>query len=468
VNCHEAQAFCRWKAKQDGSNVVYRLLTEPEHTLLRGDLLRPNKDDHELVMLNNGHMEGLNLNLLHGSSNPVNEGYALNKYGHADVVGNGWEWVEDQFCALPGFSVHPIYEDFSTPCFDGEHSMIKGGSWISTGANGASEFSRFAFRPHFFQHAGFRMVRTDSFEVQPLTSCEGCPPPYTGRLAARNHAVFMNSAQNRDIRAQEELTQFLNLHYGMDLKPGHGHNTFECMRSLPSDMTVPFPKRCADMLASAFDEHGDTSPADTPKRALDVGCAVGGAAFELARDFEEVTGLDISAPLVQTAQTLREDGQVLFQEPAEGDLLVDAMATVDQGIDRDRVSFRQMDAMCISPELQGFDAVIAADVLDELASPSSLLGRMGGPQGLVAPGGVCVVTSSYGWDEAKTPKTAWLGGYVDEAGNTVSSFDGVKDRLGGEFELIDQADVPVLVRQKEREFKLTVTHATVWKRLKKN
>ena len=30
------------------------------------------------------------------------------------------------------------------------------------------------------------------------------------------------------------------------------------------------------------------SPADTPKRALDVGCAVGGAAFELARDFEEV------------------------------------------------------------------------------------------------------------------------------------------------------------------------------------
>ena len=25
------------------------------------------------------------------------------------------------------------------------------------------------------QHAGFRMVRTDSFEVQPLTSCEGCP-----------------------------------------------------------------------------------------------------------------------------------------------------------------------------------------------------------------------------------------------------------------------------------------------------
>lgn len=468
VNCHEAQAFCRWKAKQDGSEVVYRLLTEPEHALLRGDMLHPEGTERELVMQNDGNMGDMNLNMLHGSSSPVGQGFAKNDTGHEDVVGNAWEWVEDQFCALPGFAVHPIYEDFSTPCFDGEHNMIKGGSWASTGANGASEFSRFAFRPHFFQHSGFRMVRSDSFEVVPSTSCEGCPPPYTGRLAARNHGNFLQSAQNKDKTEAAELQQYLNLHFGMEMKPAHGHTTFECMRSLPSDMTATFSKRCADLLSSSFEAHGTTANraenGDGALRALDVGCAVGGASFELARNFNQVIGLDISAPFVQTAQELRESGKFNFQEPAEGELLVDAVATVDPAIERERASFRQMDAMCISPELQGFDAVVAANVLDELASPSSLLGRMGGPQGLVAPGGVCVIASSYQWDEAKTPKTAWLGGYEDDNGKLVSSYEGVKDRLGDEFELIEEADVPVLMKKKEREFNLIVSHATVWKR----
>ena len=30
-----------------------------------------------------------------------------------------------------GFRVHLLYDDFSTPTFDGKHNLIKGGSWIS-------------------------------------------------------------------------------------------------------------------------------------------------------------------------------------------------------------------------------------------------------------------------------------------------------------------------------------------------
>ena len=36
---------------------------------------------------------------------------------------------------------------------------IQGGSWVSTG-DSASRFARFAFRRHFFQHAGFRVCRS--------------------------------------------------------------------------------------------------------------------------------------------------------------------------------------------------------------------------------------------------------------------------------------------------------------------
>ena len=52
------------------------------------------------------------------------------------------------------------YDDFSVPTFDTQHNLIKGGSWSSTG-NEAHRLSRYAFRRHFYQHAGFRYVETD-------------------------------------------------------------------------------------------------------------------------------------------------------------------------------------------------------------------------------------------------------------------------------------------------------------------
>ena len=51
------------------------------------------------------------------------------------------------------------------------YTYIQGGSWISTGDE-ASRFSRFAFRRHFFQHLGFRMVRSLSNEPTPVRLCK--------------------------------------------------------------------------------------------------------------------------------------------------------------------------------------------------------------------------------------------------------------------------------------------------------
>ena len=67
-----------------------------------------------------------------------------------------WQ-VEDHFAPLPEFEIHFLYDDFSTPCFDGWHTGIMGGSWISCGQL-ASNFARYHFRRHFFQHLGFRCV----------------------------------------------------------------------------------------------------------------------------------------------------------------------------------------------------------------------------------------------------------------------------------------------------------------------
>lgn len=85
--------------------------------------------------------------------------YPANEKGFHDVFGNVWEWCEDHFNGLPGFKTTYLYDDFSTPCFDGRHNIIMGGSWASSGDE-ASRFARYMFRRHFLQHAGFRIARS--------------------------------------------------------------------------------------------------------------------------------------------------------------------------------------------------------------------------------------------------------------------------------------------------------------------
>ncbi len=85
--------------------------------------------------------------------------YAPNEKGFYDVFGNVWEWTEDHFNGLPGGYTDYLYDDFSTPCYDGRHNLIMGSSWASMG-DVASPFARFMFRRHFFQHCGFRVARS--------------------------------------------------------------------------------------------------------------------------------------------------------------------------------------------------------------------------------------------------------------------------------------------------------------------
>jgi 5-histidylcysteine sulfoxide synthase len=147
VNYLEAKAYCNWQSEQTGKSL--RMMTEGEWYRLV-----------ELCKIPDSQVWGLapgNINLEHYASPcPVN----MFKMGEFyDVVGNVWQWTETSIKSYPGFKVHPLYGDFSTPTFDGQHNLIKGGSWISTG-NEATYHARYAFRRHFYQHAGFRMVES--------------------------------------------------------------------------------------------------------------------------------------------------------------------------------------------------------------------------------------------------------------------------------------------------------------------
>lgn len=158
VNYHEALAFSQWKKEKDllhktkGAELHYRLLTEAEFVALREKRLDPvlqtksyasMQTEKDIVPFKE------NFNFAWGSPRPSDE----------TLYGNTWHWLMDQFNPLPGFEPHYLYDDFSTPCFDGKHQMILGGSFMSCGHE-ASHWARFHFRPHFYQHSGFRMART--------------------------------------------------------------------------------------------------------------------------------------------------------------------------------------------------------------------------------------------------------------------------------------------------------------------
>lgn len=288
---------------------------------------------------------------------------------------------EDHFAALPGFKIHQYYDDFSTPCFDGEHNVIMGGSFASSG-DLSSVFARFHFRPHFHQHAGFRVVKAEHL----VTSSMDAPPPHAGGWvppssdpAKRLAAAAAGGAHG----GADALGRTLLLHYGA---------ADEALGTLPAGplraalaVGLAFPANVAEMVAAAAARYG------VPKgRVLDIGCAVGGTAFHLARaGFADVLGIDPSAAFIRAAEQIRSTGALPYSCRDEGDSSSSHVAKrpalpAAQGNGAAAaqeapkgVAFKQMDASCLAPDLGTFDCVVVEGTLDKMTSPKVSAPRWG-------------------------------------------------------------------------------------------
>jgi 5-histidylcysteine sulfoxide synthase/putative 4-mercaptohistidine N1-methyltranferase len=399
VNYLEAKAFCNWLARKTGKPL--RLPTEAEWYRLR--------DLHDIPDQPYWQKAPGNINLEHwASSCPVNR-FSFGKF--FDIIGNVWQWTETPITGFDGFQVHPCYDDFSTPTFDTQHNLIKGGSWISTG-NEATRDCRYAFRRHFFQHAGLRYVQSE----QPLTMPE---------------AMY---------ETDSAVSQYCEAHYG------------KIYFGVPN-----FPAQCA---AACF-QYTQGRPR---LRALDLGCAVGRASFELAKEFEHVTGIDFSARFIRIALQLKEKGNAYFELVEEGDVVSYHEALLTEiGLDRvaDRVEFFQGDATNLKPQFTGYDLVLAANLIDRLYDPKKFLETVHERLNL---GGILVITSPYTWLEEFTNKENWLGG-VRKGGEPYTTLDALGDLLGPHFVMLDAPkNVEFVLRETRRKFQHTRAEMTAWKR----
>ena len=162
---NQARAYCNWRSARDEFDTLYKMQTEAQSWRLRGDQTTATGGCvaavTDPVMESRGDeiasKHGVNLNLAYSTPWPVDSSHGGVDGAFGDVMGSVWEWCEEMFYPLTGFEVSPLYDDFSAPCFDGQHRMIVGGGYISTG-DMASVWARFHFREH---------VHMEDFEPQP-------------------------------------------------------------------------------------------------------------------------------------------------------------------------------------------------------------------------------------------------------------------------------------------------------------
>ena len=329
-----------------------------------------------------------------------------------DVVGNVWQWTETPTYPFTGFDVHPIYDDFTTPTFDDRHNLIKGGSWISCG-NESHHNSRYALRRHFFQHAGFRYIVAD------------------------HQPVSVSSRYETD----KHMSEYAEFHYG--------DNYFG---------VANFSQSLAQL---AIAQMGNR-PA---RHALDLGCASGRASFELAKHFQQVTGIDFSARFIQQGVQLAEQGVLRYAICEEGELVSykeRQLRDINLHQVRHKIIFYQGDACNLKAQFNNYDLIFAANLIDRLYDPAKFLSTIHQRLNI---GGVLMIASPYTWLEEHTPRANWLGGFKKD-GESFSTFDGLTAILSKHFRLMTEPQaVPFVIRETKRKFQHSMSEVSFWERI---
>jgi putative 4-mercaptohistidine N1-methyltranferase len=194
-------------------------------------------------------------------------------------------------------------------------------------------------------------------------------------------------------------------------------------------------------------------------RALDLGCAVGRSAFELARTAPKVVGIDLSQRFISVAQEIQRTGEIHLRRHEEGSAYTTILRHLDSAIDRTRCLFEVGDALRLRSDLGTFDFILAANLVDRVRSPRQLLASL--PK-LLNPDGHLLIASPYTWLAEFTPPEEWLG--AREHWSSTTTLHAIQERLGNDFKLISSKDLPFLIREHVRKYQWSVAQASLWKK----
>ena len=423
VNAYEASAFAEWATEQlqtsasatISPNLRWRLPTEHEYIALRRQAL----PDSQF------RAENANTGFVFGTPRAVTAETADENI-ISDVAGNVWQWAESVTYPFDGFETHPVYDDFTVPTYDGRHAMILGGSFASCG-NEETIYSRYAFRRHFYQFAGLRLILAETVSTTVQQDIQG-------RLL-------------HDIDAA--TATLMEFNYGKAI-------------------TRNFPQQCAEIAVSLYRQLNSNTD---PVTVADIGCGAGRASFEFANicPNAQVLGTDVSTTSLRIAHRLQQSGSLAYTVPREGEIPeYRTVQAADLGFTKDvanRVKFVQIvdqySLRDMKDNVETFDIILAANLIERLSDPALFIRNT---LQRVSQNGILVITSSYAWDAKFTDKTKWLGARSIDA-EYVTSERALTELITKEgWERVAVQDIPMYIRETERTGQYKVAQLTAWRK----
>ena len=129
VNCHEADAYCRWAGRRLPTEAEWEAAASAEPAA-NGQGLKAHKRRYpwgdDSPTLERANLNRRALGCVPADALPAGD----SAFGCRQMIGNVWEWTASDFQPYPGFVAGP-YKEYSEPWF-GNHRVLRGGCWVTS------------------------------------------------------------------------------------------------------------------------------------------------------------------------------------------------------------------------------------------------------------------------------------------------------------------------------------------------
>eukprot|EP01080_Neovahlkampfia_damariscottae_P005647 gene5647-9463_t len=408
VNHHESIAYINWLNKKYNKN--YRLFTENEYY----SLIQNEKSTFTEMI------ENANINFKYYSPSPVDlfEG----KRGICDLVGNVFSHSLTSQYPFENYSVHPYYEDFSLPFLDHRHTFMKGSCFTSFGIE-IIPVSRYAYRRHFYQFCGFKLVEGEMPE-----KIKACPYEKNERIAKLIHSHYTLNETNSSLKVS---------------------NFYETISQKILQILKNEKKNLKEI------------------RGLDLGCSVGRLSFELAREFKFVIGIDL-INLIQHCHQLRNHNKLCYTlKNGEFENIHDVNFDTKTLQNTQFIQFEfsnlpktHVDAEGNSMDLSHFEVVSCINLIERVREPKNVLKQI---QDIQKKGDYLFLSSSYSWDfnVTKIENCIQTKNVNAEKKDPIS----ILKRCLSNYELVETSDILLVQRSNDRKFELVNCELSIWKKI---
>ncbi|RDD47836.1 Ergothioneine biosynthesis protein 1 [Trichoplax sp. H2] len=231
------------------------------------------------------------------------------------------------------------------------------GSWATTGES-ASQFFRLAFRRHFFQHAGFRVVKSNPRTLPPIVLLDTeisqqCHEEYTKYYSDNRIEICGQISSNVQFKFETDqmLYDMLRFQYS---DTDNIHSLYGVMTEILVEKMLLIPKTYGIATDSA----------------LVIGCGTGRLAFELSTIYRKVLGLDYCGKFISACLNIAKKGSANFDFAGLNDSLT---ISIDSNINLDRVAFKQLSWL---PNEVGNHDLVLLTCLDRVNNRKSWLIRL--------------------------------------------------------------------------------------------